>query len=164
LQMRISLTRDEQFICHEAAVALAKANTDYWTTRDGNYSKDKSLHELIAQDAESVGSEWAVAKYMNKPFNPFEEKGKRKADVGDDIEVRWTKYEGGQLIVHEYDRANDIAVLVTGKSGNYFIAGWIPIAVARNPRYRSSSQPNWWVSQINLQPIENLRKNKNGQN
>ena len=101
---------------------------------------------------------------MNEPFDPFEEKGKRKADVGSNFEVRWTKYEGGQLIVHEYDRASDIAILVTGKSPKYFIAGWIPVAVARNPRYRSSSQPNWWVSQINLQPIENLRKNNNGQN
>ena len=162
--MRISLTRDEQFICHEAAVALAKANTDYWTTRDGNYSKDKSFHELIAQDAESIGSEWVVAKYLGYSFDPFEQKNKIKADVGLDLEVKWTKYEGGQLVIHEYDRPTDVAILVTGKSPSYFIAGWIPIAVAQKPRYRSSSQPNWWVTQINLQPIENLRRTTYGQN
>ena len=162
--MRITLTKEEEFICHEAAIHLAKGNNDYWPTRETNYSKDKSLHDLIAQDAESIGSEWVVAKYLDLPFDPFEQKGKFKADVGHHFEIRWTKYEGGQLIVHEYDRPNDVAILVTGKSPKYVIAGWIPIAMAQKDRYRSSTQPNWWVTQINLQPIENLRKTTYGQN
>jgi hypothetical protein len=162
--MRITLTKEEQFICHEAAIHLARGNPNYWETRDTNYSKDKSFHELIAQDAESVGSEWVVAKYLELPFDPFEQKGKVKADVGHRFEVRWTKYDGGQLIVHEYDRPSDVAILVTGKSPRYVIAGWIPIAMAQKDRYRSSTQPNWWVTQINLQPIENLRKTTYGQN
>jgi hypothetical protein len=162
--MRVTLDRAEQFTCHEAAIHLAKGNPNYWETRDTNYSKDKSFHELIAQDAESIGSEWVVAKYLGYSFDPFEQKNKIKADVGLDLEVKWTKYEGGQLVIHEYDRPTDVAILVTGKSPGYFIAGWIPIAVAQKPRYRSSSQPNWWVTQINLQPIENFRKNNNGQN
>jgi len=161
--MRMTLTKEEQFICHEAAIHLARRNPNYWETRDGNYSKDKSFHELIAQDAESIGSEWVVAKYFDLPFNPYENKFKTKADVGNAIEVRWTKYVTGQLIIHEYDRPNDIAVLVTGQSPHYFIAGWIPIAMAQRAKYRHSKQPNWWVTQINLQPIENLRKSSYGQ-
>ena len=98
------------------------------------------------------------------PFDPFEQKGKVKADVGHKFEVRWTKYDGGQLIVHEYDRPSDVAILVTGKSPRYVIAGWIPIAMAQKDRYRSSTQPNWWVTQINIHPIENLRKTTYGQN
>jgi hypothetical protein len=164
MPMRIEITREEEFICHEAAIHLARQNTDYWQTREGGYSREKTLHDLIAQDAESIASEWVVAKYLELPFDPFEQKGKRKADVGANFEVRWTKYDGGQLIVHEYDRPNDVAILVTGKSPRYFIAGWIPVAVAKKDRYRSSSQPNWWVSQINLRPIENLRKTNNGEN
>jgi hypothetical protein len=89
---------------------------------------------------------------------------KKKADVGDKFEVKWTKYTIGQLIVHEYDRTSDIAILVTGSSPHYFIAGWIPVSVAQKPRYRHSQQPNWWVSQINLQPIETLRKALYGNN
>ena len=84
-------------------------------------------------------------------------------NVGNAIEVRWTKYVTGQLIIHEYDRPNDIAVLVTGQAPHYFIAGWIPIAIAQRAKYRHSKQPNWWVTQINLQPIENLRKSNYGQ-
>ena len=89
-------------------------------------------------------------------------RSKVKADVGAAIEVRWTKYELGQLIVYEYDRPTDIAVLVTGTAPNYYIAGWIPVTMAQKPRYRHSKQPTWWVTQINLQPIENLRKSNYG--
>jgi hypothetical protein len=160
--MKMILTREEEFICHEAAIALAKKNTDYWQTREGSYTKDKTLHDLIAQDAQSIGSEWVVAKYLGLPFNPYEQKGKHKADVGSHFEVRWTKYVAGQLIIHEYDRTDDVAILVTGESPHYFIAGWIPIAMAKRPKYRHTKQPNWWVTQINLQPIENLRRSNYG--
>ena len=162
MPMKMKLTREEEFIAHEAAIHLAKQNQDYWQTREGGYSKDFNLHDLIAQDAQSIGSEWVVAKYFDYDFNPFEEKGKRKADVGSNLEVRWTKYVQGQLIVHEYDRTNDIAVLVVGESPHYFIAGWIPVAMAKRPKYKHSKQPSWWVTQINLQPIENLRKSIHG--
>jgi hypothetical protein len=89
---------------------------------------------------------------------------KKKADVGDKFEVKWTKYITGQLIVYEYDRTSDIAILVTGQSPHYFIAGWIPVSIAQKPRFRHSHQPTWWVSQINLQPIDNLRKSIHGNN
>jgi hypothetical protein len=68
----------------------------------------------------------------------------------------------GQLIVHEYDRSDDIAVLVTGQVPNLYIAGWIPIAMAKRPKYKHSKQPNWWVTQINLQPIGNLVRSTYG--
>jgi len=162
--MKMTLTRQEEFTCHEAAIYLAKNNNDYWTTREGHYTTDKSLHELISQDASSIGSEWVVAKYLGFPFDPFEQKGKSRADVGSHFEVRWTKYVAGQLIIHEYDRTDDVAILVTGESPHFFIAGWIPIAMAKRPKYRHSKQPNWWVTQINLQPIENLRRSNYGNN
>jgi hypothetical protein len=134
---------------------------------DSTYTKDKNLHELIAQYAEALGAEWIVAKYLQADYDPFISKHKEAADVlsptGSQIEVRWTKYVAGQLIVHEYDRPNDIAVLVTGQAPHYFIAGWIPVSIAQRAKYRHSKQPNWWVTQINLQPIENLRRSNYGQ-
>jgi hypothetical protein len=38
------------------------------------------------------------------------------------------------------------------------IIGWIPVAIAKKPRYRNASQNNWSVPQINLQPIETLQR------
>jgi hypothetical protein len=161
--MKMQLTREQEIICHEAAVSHYKADTFLHPGMDSTYTKDKNLHELIAQYAEALGAEWIVAKYLGKDYDPFVSKHKEAADVGSQIEVRWTKYVAGQLIVHEYDRSNDIAVLVTGQAPHYFIAGWIPIAMAQRPKYRHSKQPNWWVTQINLQPIENLRRSNYGQ-
>jgi hypothetical protein len=159
--LKVTLDRQEAMLCHLSAWVMAMKNLSVGDSAR-TYTKDKTLHELLAQDAEAIGSEWAVAKYFNLDFDPFEEKGKEKADVGKGIEVRWTKYTEGQLIVHEYDRLTDIAVLVTGQAPNYFIAGWIPISMAQRPKYRHTKQPNWWVTQINLQPIENLRKSNYG--
>jgi len=36
------------------------------------------------------------------------------------------------------------------------IVGWMPVAVAKKPRYKNTSQNNWTVPQVNLQPIETL--------
>ena len=163
LQMKMQLSREQQITCHEAAISHYKADTFLHPGMDSTYTKDKNLHELIAQYAEALGAEWIVAKYLGVDYDPFVSKHKEAADVSSNIEVRWTKYVAGQLIVHEYDRSNDIAILVTGQAPHYFIAGWIPIAMAQRPKYRHSKQPNWWVTQINLQPIENLRKSNYGQ-
>jgi hypothetical protein len=114
--------------------------------------------------AESIACEWVVANHLGFAYDPFEAKMKKKADVGDKFEVKWTKHIAGQLIVHEYDRTSDIAILVTGQTPHYYIAGWIPVSIAQKPRFRHSHQPTWWVSQINLQPIDNLRKSIHGNN
>ncbi len=160
LSVKIKLTPNEMCVCMVAAV---KITSDKGQLLDLPRSYNNSSFMIyLAELAESIGSEWAVAKYFGLPFDPFEDKGKRKADVGTGIEVRWTKYELGQLIVYEYDRPTDIAVLVTGEAPNYYIAGWIPVTMAQKPRYRHTKQPTWWVTQINLQPIENLRKSNYG--
>jgi hypothetical protein len=158
--VKIKLTANEMCVCMVAAVKITSDKGDLLESK-GHYN-ETSFMTYLAELAESIGSEWAVAKYFGLPFDPFEDKGKVKADVGAAIEVRWTKYELGQLIVYEYDRPNDIAVLVTGTAPNYYIAGWIPVTMAQKPRYRHSKQPTWWVTQINLQPIENLRKSNYG--
>ncbi len=159
--MKMELTRQEETVCLLAAIkfALDGGNRPDDGTR---YNTEINFYSYIAEWAETIGSEWVVARYLGYPYDPFEPKFKIKADVGDDIEVKWTPYVTGQLIVHEYDRPADIGVLVTGRSPHYFIAGWIPIAMAQKPRHRHSKQPNWWVTQMNLQPIENLRKSKYG--
>jgi len=158
--LKIKLNHNEMCLCMRAAVKITSDKGKLLGSQ-GHYN-NTTFMIYLSELAEAIGSEWAVAKYFDLPFDASEDKGKRKADVGAGIEVRWTKYELGQLIVYEYDRPTDIAVLVTGNAPNYNIAGWIPVAMAQKPRYRHSKQPTWWVTQINLQPIENLRKSSYG--
>jgi len=159
----MQLTREEQVTCLKAAIHMS-LNGAMDAHHQNRHNQTMPFYEYMVECAEAIGSEWVVAKYFNLPFDPFEQKFKNKADVGNALEVKWTKYVAGQLIVHEYDRPSDIAILVTGQAPHYFIAGWIPIAMAQRPKYRHSKQPNWWVTQINLQPIENLRKSVHGEN
>lgn len=123
------------------------------------YNNSLSFQERVAEEAESVAAEWSVAKYYNLPFDPMKSNDnfKDKADVGNAIEVKWTKWNDGHLIIYESDRKTDIAVLVIGKSPTYVIKGWIPVSVAQKERYRHAQQPTWWVAQHHLQPIETLK-------
>ena len=82
--------------------------------------------------------------------------------VGELAETIASEWVVARYLGIEYDRKNDIAIFVTGQTPHYYIAGWIPVAIAQKTRFRHSHQPTWWVSQINLQPIENLRKSIHG--
>ncbi len=156
--MMIKMANDELAQCTVAGLQrlmrkLAGHNSGHY------YNNSLSFQERVAEESESVAAEWAVAKYYDLPFDPAKANNhfKNKADVGNALEVKWTKYIDGSLIIYESDRKTDIAVLVVGKSPTYVIKGWIPIAVAQKERYRHATQPTWWLSQNHLQPIETLK-------
>lgn len=153
--MKMTITAEDELTCIKAALHHIEA-TNERPDKSARYDRSVNFPGYVAQYAETLASELVVARYFGIDYDPYDIKFKDRADVGNGIEVRYTPYEQGTLIVHEYDRTTDIAVLVTGRSPVYHIAGWIPVAMAQKPKYRHSKQPNWWVSQINLQPIENL--------
>ncbi len=161
--MKVKISRKDELTCLKAAITFIE-NGDETLDTDRRYNTGITFYERVAELAESIASEWVVANHLGFHYDPFEPKMKKKADVGDKFEVKWTKHIAGQLIVHEYDRTSDIAILVTGQTPYYYIAGWIPVSIAQKQRFRHSHQPTWWVSQINLQPIDNLRKSIHGNN
>jgi hypothetical protein len=82
---------------------------------------------------------------------------KNQADVGWNLEVKHTPWKAGCLILRDRDRADDIAVLVTGNSPNYYIIGWIVIGMARRPS-RKRGDGSYWINPSDLNPIENLNR------
>ena len=151
----VKLSEQDAYVCHNAALQLA-AKGGNPRNNNGHYNRAIGWHGSMAEFAESISSELAVARYFGMPFDPYEMKFKIKADVGEILEVKWTHWNDGQLIIHEYDRNSDIAVLVTGTYPYYRLAGWIPVAVAKKDRYKHHSQPNWWIAQHHLMPIDTL--------
>jgi hypothetical protein len=160
--MKVKPTIEDKVLAHTVAlerIAEIGGHPDH----DSRYDKSLGFHDYVAQVAESIVAEILVARYLGYVnFDPRASRFKETADVGSNIEVRWTRYDTGALIVYENDRITDVAVLVTGRSPNYKLAGWIPVAIAKKPRYKSSSQPTWWVTQGNLQPIETLKGSNYG--
>ena len=136
------------------------AAIEHCKDKDADHSsrivKNLSWFEFVAQMAESMQAEWIVAQQLGYDYTPGITWDKSKADVGNHIEVKWSANPHSNLWIQESDRHDrDIAVLVTGKTTKT-IVGWMPVAIAKKPRYRNASQNNWSVPQINLQPIETL--------
>ena len=122
----------------------------------GAYQK-LSLAKSVARDAEAIGAEMVVAHFLGDTnFKATVNTFKNEADCLGIIEVKHTSYRDGHLIIKRSDRNSDLAVLVTGTSPNYEIMGWYPVGLAKAKRFQSSDG-SWWVSQLNLEPMEKLK-------
>jgi hypothetical protein len=161
--MKLKASIEDKVLAHTVALERI-AQIDGRPDHSSRYDRRLGFHDYVAQVAESIVAEIMVARYLGyMNFDPRASQFKKTADVGSFIEVKWTRYENGQLIINESDRSTDVAILVTGTSPSYRLAGWIPVAMAKRPKYKNSKQPTWWVDQKNLQPIENLKGSNYGQ-
>lgn len=129
--------------------------------------EDRSFQKLnfadrIARDVESTGAEIAVARYLGlKDFKPDNDAFKNFADIGFNIEVKWTKWKDGSLILDERQRENDVAVLVTGNMPNLYVCGWTPVSLARRPS-RRRSDGCYWIGQSDLYPMNDFLRSSYG--
>ena len=150
------ITRVNEIQCMVSAIEHCKERNADHPTR---FQKNLSWFEYVAQMAESMAAEWVVAMRLGYDYEPGITWDKSKADVGEHIEVKWSANPTSNLWIQDSDRHDrDIAVLVTGHSPRMAIMGWMPVAVAKKPRYKNTSQDNWTVPQSNLQPIETLAR------
>jgi hypothetical protein len=60
------------------------------------------------------------------------------------------------LIIQPIDRDEDIAVFVINKSPEYTVVGCLPIAWAKDAKFKHKVQANWWIPQSYLWPIANM--------
>lgn len=156
----INFSNDDQIKITEKAIERAYYYREQWEgkTHIPNWQAAKENYNwpaFITQQAEALGAEAAVAKYFNQPINLGGMK--EKADVGSKFEVKHTKWKDGCLILSDGDRAQDIAILVTGSLPKYFICGWIPVSVARRPSHKRSDG-KWWIGQQDLHPMANFSR------
>jgi hypothetical protein len=141
---RLQLSLGERLTAEQAAVSFltyADARPDY-TPVKGWKDDDERKKQLILAYASEIG----VAKKLKKQWNGVNT-GKRQADVGDNIEVRWTSTE--YAIIYDYDRDTDIIFVVKGASINdLYIVGFMPVQMAKVDAYRKEREGlpvNWFV-------------------
>ena len=151
----MTISAADEWAIHKRAVDVVFSYSGQLGTTI-RYNSKLNNHEQVLEYAESLGAEMIVARYFGLDYDINVSNGKRGADVGQGLEVRWTSYVGGNLIVYPNDRDTDIAILVVGKSPVYHIAGWLPVAFARRKRFKNPRQDSWWVDQVNLNPIDTL--------
>ena len=151
---------DEMYI-HQAATDKILQGSGIMGSQP-RYNLALNTHEQVSELAESITAELIVARYFGLDYDARQNNGKHHADVGQGLEVKWTKYESGHLIIYPNDRDSDVAVMVVGKSPSYRIAGWIPVQFAKRAKYKHRSQDSWWIEQHNLFPIEDLVRSEHG--
>jgi len=148
------IDRIEEVQCLLAAISHCH---DKSADHSSRIVKNLSWFEYVAQMGESMLAELVVAKRLGYEYQPGITWDKSKADVGQHIEVKWSANPNSNLWIQASDREDrDIAVLVVGNAPKMHIVGWMPVAIAKKPRYKNTSQDNWTVPQVNLQPIETL--------
>ena len=154
--IRVMLNPEDELLAHEMGFKRAlhiNARPDHASRKD----KNLNFHEFVAQLSEAVGAEMSVARYFKlTDFKPTVDTFKNEADVGASIEVKWTKWVDGHMVIHQSDRMKDVAILVTGKSPTYQLAGWLPVSMAKSKRNWRVQDKNWWIGQKDLLPIEDF--------
>lgn len=147
------LSSKELLACFEAArnhVINKAVTVDF----EGRKRKVKTIDELIEFEFTWIIAEFTVAKELGLNYDPADfKKFRNRADLGDNIEVRWTPYTAGHLIIELNDRRQDYAVLVTGQ--DYQIRGYMPIREAMSDVYWKTT--NFWIPQADLGHIERLK-------
>jgi hypothetical protein len=157
----VTLTQAEELTAARVGFARAESyKTGEVTHRPGyNYSdRYQTYFEVINANMIATGAEIAVARVLGlSEFDPTINGFKERADIGRNIEVKYTTWLSGHLIVQPSDRDDDVAILCVGTAPDYKVVGYIPISAAKKPRFLHKSG-SYWISQINLRPIETLTK------
>ena len=160
-EIRYSVAFADEMYIHQAATDKILQGSGVMGSQP-RYNLALNTHEQVSELAESITAELIVARYFGLDYDARQNNGKHHADVGQGLEIKWTKYESGHLIIYPNDRDSDVAVMVVGKSPTYRIAGWIPVQFAKRAKYKHRSQDSWWIEQHNLFPIEDLVRSEHG--
>jgi hypothetical protein len=163
--VKIILDRSQEITAHRIGLErtiIRNANVEDASNFGQTY---KNWHELVWQESEACGAEIAVASYYGDyGFVPKIDNAHDTADVGDNIEVKHTKHANGHLILQNRGpgRPTDVAILVTGFSPVYVLMGWMPVHMAKQPKYKHPYQNNYWVPRSNLFEMQYLKRSNYG--
>ena len=105
----MKLTEAEEWAIHNRATQVVFSLDDLSTVQ--RYNKKLNNHERVTEYAESLGAEMVVARYFGLDYDINVSKGKREADVGKGLEVKWTSYINGSLIVYPNERVNEVHIV-----------------------------------------------------
>ena len=150
--IRVILTYDEEVTAHRTGFERA---TELKSTAAHSSRANKALnyHEYIAELSEAAGGEMAVAKFFGiEAFKPTVNTFKTQADIKSRIEVKWTKWMDGHMVLRHSDRNHDIAILVVGKSPELFLVGWTPVVHGKVQRNWVAGMSAWGINKGHLRP------------
>jgi hypothetical protein len=119
------------------------------------FNKEHAWNEHIEGACGEVAFAKLVNRYWMPSVNTF-----RAADIGLDIQVRTRSRHDYELIVRPSDNPEHVFVLVTGRSPNFRIRGYVFGREARRDEWfrdHGGRPPAWFIPHDELRPWEDLR-------
>jgi len=111
-------------------------------------------------EVESACAEYSVSFKTHRHWLADFSSKKKTVDIAPDIEVRFTKYANGHLLIYDEDLDDCRYVLVTGALPEYSIRGWLLGKDCKLVEYYAPLTPDrppvFKVPQSALRPIEEL--------
>ena len=130
----VKLTPHEQFLAH--TVGHQRQLSALLHKRPEPYGAPDA--DPWENHAHAAGAEIAVARHLDRFWTPLAERpSELPGDIGNGIQVRYTKHERGRLILHERDRDEHWFVLVRGTFPEFSIVGGI--------QGRGGKRREWWT-------------------
>jgi hypothetical protein len=110
-------------------------------------------------DVEGVLCEYAAAKALGIKYDPVVDGlDTHLGDLGPRLQVRGTKYNRGNLLIHDKDADRDKFMLVTGALGVYTLRGWVYGEDGKHQKFvrwdKTKTRWAYWVGQEWLKPVE----------
>jgi len=128
---------------------------------NNKHGMDPKVTDIWSTDIHASQAEYAVARELKLPWTGLVERS--PVDVGDNIQVRHSPWDGASLIVRKGDDSGHIYVLVTGgREGRFTIHGYMRGFEAKVDEFWSGPglagrPPAWFVPQSELLPLANLK-------
>jgi len=152
-----------------ALIGVFRQTQNILKKRNHAHNLDKKDETGWQFHIEGAMGEYVVSKILGLPWNAIDIGDLNLPDVGENIEVRTTRYLGGKLIVHEHpsDPKDRIYWLVTGQNGKYCIRGWLEGEKCQQQKYwenlvkNQKKEPRYafCVPQDNLNTLEDYYEN-----
>jgi hypothetical protein len=160
--IKVELDEYQKLIAEQVGIARAKSFVAHYNGQTNtNYEQQKhggDFDQFIDRQVAAVAAEIAVAEYLGlSDFVPQNDVYKDKADVGTNIEVKYTHLMTGNLLIRKRDRDADYGVLVIGDMQAFYIVGWIPVKEAKTEQYGRHHLPGCYlVPKADLRPMSAL--------
>lgn len=149
--MRVELTQEEMRVA--ALIGVERRLRAIARNRQHRYAWTGEA--VWAIDIQAAGAELAIAKAIGRYWTDTAEPDAH-GDVGDGVQVRWTKRENGCLLLHPTDPDAHVYVLVTGEMPVFEVPGWIRGAHGKDERFwrEMTGRPAFFVPQEALRAFE----------
>ena len=134
--IKVVLDEYQKLIAEQYGIARAKSFVAHFNGKTNtNYEQQKhggDFDQFIDRQVAAVAAELAVAEYLGfTDFVPKNDVYKDEADVGTNIEVKYTHLMTGNLLIRKRDRDSDYGVLVIGDLNAFYIVGFISVKEAK---------------------------------